>query len=55
MFMQVELCQSELVGVLKRTSDGVEATRESAAENVAIVDENIKALDRRIADLGLSS
>lgn len=50
----MELSQAELVGVLKSTSEGLEATQASAAENVAIVDGNIRALDHRLAGVGWS-
>ncbi|CAM9542422.1 unnamed protein product [Laminaria digitata] len=52
---QVEGCQTELVAVLKDTNQGLEATRESSVENVAIVNENVKALDRRLANVGFAS
>ena len=51
---QLEGSQSELCGVLKSTSEELVATRESSAENVAIVEENIRALDGRLAGVGLS-
>ncbi|CAN0370568.1 unnamed protein product [Pylaiella littoralis] len=52
---QVEAGQSELEGVLKDTNDGLKATRESSVENVSIVNENMKALDRRLAGVGLAA
>ncbi|CAB1101166.1 unnamed protein product [Ectocarpus sp. CCAP 1310/34] len=50
---QVETGQTELEGVLKCTNEGLLDTRKSSAENVSIVNENVKALDRRLAGLGL--
>eukprot|EP00904_Undaria_pinnatifida_P010902 jgi/Undpi1/6942/HiC_scaffold_21.g09416.m1 len=52
---QVEGCQTELVSVLKNTNEGLDATRESSVENVAIVNENVKALDRRLKAVGFAS
>ena len=52
---QVEGCQTELVTVLKNTNEGLEATKERSVENVAIVNENVKALDRRLAAVGFAS
>lgn len=52
--LQMEGSQAELVSVLTSTAEGLEATRTSATENVAIVEENIRALDKRLAGVGLS-
>ena len=41
--------------VLKNTNEGLEATKERSVENVAIVNENVKALDRRLAAVGFAS
>lgn len=51
---QIEVAQAELAVVLANTGKGLDTTRASAAENVAIVDENIRALDRRLAGIGMS-
>lgn len=51
----MEGAQEELVRVLKTTGEALEATRTSAAENVAIVEENVRALDARLAAVGLPS
>lgn len=50
----MEGSQAELAGVLTSTAEALEATRASAAENVGIVDENMKALDKRLAGVGLA-
>lgn len=52
---QVETGQTELEGVLKSTSESLDATLQSSVENVSIVNENVKALDRRLAGVGLAS
>ncbi|CAN0166540.1 unnamed protein product [Ectocarpus sp. 6 AP-2014] len=52
---QVETGQTELEGVLKCTNEGLLDTRKSSAENVSIVNENVKALDRRLAGVGLTA
>ncbi|CAM9642298.1 unnamed protein product, partial [Hapterophycus canaliculatus] len=51
---QVETGQTELEVVLKNTNEGLWATRESSVENLAIVNDNVKALDRRLAGVGLT-
>ncbi|CAM9361925.1 unnamed protein product [Ectocarpus fasciculatus] len=52
---QVETGQTELEGVLQCTNEGLVDTRKSSAENVSIVNENMKALDRRLAGVGLTA
>lgn len=52
---QVETGQTELEGVLKSTSESLDATLQSSVENVSIVNENVKALDRRLAGVGLAA
>lgn len=52
---QVETGQTELEGVLKSTSESLDATLQSSVENVSIVNENVRALDRRLAGVGLAA
>lgn len=52
---QVETGQTELEGVLKYTNESLLDTRKSSAENVSIVNENMKALDKRLAGVGLTA
>lgn len=52
---QVETGQTELEVVLKDTNEGLVATRDSVVENVTIVNDNVKALDRRLAGVGLAA
>lgn len=51
----METGQTELEGVLKSTNEGLDATLQSSVENVSIVNENVKALDRRLAGVGLAA
>lgn len=55
LLFQVEGCQTELVSVLKNTNEGLDATRESSVENLAIVKDNVEALDRRLKTVGFAS
>eukprot|EP00903_Cladosiphon_okamuranus_P021395 g19665.t1 len=52
---QVETGQTELEGVLKSTKESLDATLQSSIENVSIVTENVQALDRRLAGVGIAS
>lgn len=51
----MEAGQTEVEAVLKSTNEGLEATLQSSVENVSIVHENVQALDRRLAGLGLAA